>query len=209
MRDRKEGDSLSEYLAELHCLIEHCDYRDQLEDMLRDRLVCGIKHERMQQRLLSEDDSLTLQRALAIAHSMESPIHQASMMRSAYPSNPEEFKEVRKINVSIPNLKCYRCNGRHKVNDCPFKSKECYFCKKKGQIAEVCRSKSFRNNRETNLVEEEEKEDSDTDSTDKIFNVSKLLPRDKQEQFRINLVINSMEVTMQNRYRSINWYYKL
>ena len=48
MRDRKEGESLSEYLAELRRLTE-----DQLEDMLRDRLICGIKHERIQQRLLS------------------------------------------------------------------------------------------------------------------------------------------------------------
>ena len=41
----REGESLSEYLAELHCLTKHFDYRDQLEDMLRDRLVHGIKHE--------------------------------------------------------------------------------------------------------------------------------------------------------------------
>ena len=68
--------------------------------MLRDRLVCGIKHERIQQRLLSEGYSLTLQRALEIAHSMESAIHQASMMRLAYSSNPEKFEEVRKMNAS-------------------------------------------------------------------------------------------------------------
>ena len=47
MRDRKDGESLSEYLAELCRLTEHCDYRDQLGDMLRDRLVCGIKRERI------------------------------------------------------------------------------------------------------------------------------------------------------------------
>ena len=53
MRDRKESESLSEYLAELRHLTEHCDYKDQLEDMLgyplvSDQLVCGIKHERIQ-----------------------------------------------------------------------------------------------------------------------------------------------------------------
>ena len=44
MRDRKEGEWLSEYLAKLRRLTEHCDYRNQLKGMLRDRLVCGIKH---------------------------------------------------------------------------------------------------------------------------------------------------------------------
>ena len=89
MRDRKECESLLEYLAELHRLTEHCDYSDQLEDMLRDRLVCGVKDERIQQCLLSESDSFILQWVLDIAHLIESAIHQASMMRSAYLSNPE------------------------------------------------------------------------------------------------------------------------
>ena len=71
-RGRKDGELLSEYLAELCCLIEHCDYRDQLEDMFRDHLICGIRHECIQQCLLSKGDSFTLQWALDIAHSMES-----------------------------------------------------------------------------------------------------------------------------------------
>ena len=52
MREKTDGESLSEYLAELSRLTEHC--RDQLEEMLRNRLVCGIKHECIQQHLLSE-----------------------------------------------------------------------------------------------------------------------------------------------------------
>ena len=39
--------------------------------MLRDRLVCGVKNERIQQRLLSEKD-LTLAKAIQIAQAMES-----------------------------------------------------------------------------------------------------------------------------------------
>ena len=97
MRDIKDGESLSVYLAELRRLTEHCDYRDQLEEMLRDRLVCGIKHERIQQRLLSEGESLTLQRALDIARSMESAIHQASMMKSTYSNNSERLEDICKL----------------------------------------------------------------------------------------------------------------
>ena len=71
-RDRKDGELLSEYLGELCCLTEHCDYRDLLEDMFRDQLICGIRHECIQQCLLSKGGSFTLQWALDIAHSMES-----------------------------------------------------------------------------------------------------------------------------------------
>ena len=150
-RDRKDGELLSVYLAELRRLTEHCDYRDQLEDMLRDRLVCRIKHERIQQRLLSEGDSLMLQRALDIAHSMESAIHQASMMKSTHSNNSERLEDICKVNYS-QNLKCFRCHGKHKSNNFPLKSKECYVCRKKGHIGKACRSKSFKNKRETNLV---------------------------------------------------------
>ena len=137
MRDRKDGESLSVYLAELRHLTEHCDYRDQLEDLLRNRLVCRIKHERMQQHLLSEGDSLTLQRALNIAHSMESAIHQASMMKSTYSNNSERLEDICKVNYLL-NLKCFCCHGKHKENDCQFKSKECYVCRKKGHIGKAC-----------------------------------------------------------------------
>ena len=33
--------SVSQFVAELRKLSEHCDFVNSLEDMLRDRLVCG------------------------------------------------------------------------------------------------------------------------------------------------------------------------
>ena len=33
---------MAQYLAELRKLTEHCDFRDNLDEALRDRLVCGI-----------------------------------------------------------------------------------------------------------------------------------------------------------------------
>ncbi len=32
-------------------------------------------------------------------------------------------------------IECYRCEGRHKPDECEFNDKECYFCHKKGHIA--------------------------------------------------------------------------
>ena len=41
-RVQKDNESISEFVAELRKLAEHCEFAD-LEDMLRDRLVCGVK----------------------------------------------------------------------------------------------------------------------------------------------------------------------
>ena len=53
-RIRKSSESIAEYVAELRKLALHCDYKDALSEMLRDRLVCGVNDDRMQRRLLSE-----------------------------------------------------------------------------------------------------------------------------------------------------------
>ena len=69
-RSQKEGESLSTYVAELRKLSNDCDYGESLNEMLRDRLVCGVKDNRIQRRLLAEPE-LTFTRAMTIAQAME------------------------------------------------------------------------------------------------------------------------------------------
>jgi hypothetical protein len=65
-RNQKEGETVAEFVAELRRLSEHCKFNDTLDDMLRDRLVCGIRDGRIQCRLLAEPD-LTLKRAFKLS----------------------------------------------------------------------------------------------------------------------------------------------
>ena len=65
-RNQGENESISQYVAELRKLSEKCDFGDYLEQALRDRLVCGLVSEKIQQRLLSEAD-LSLKKAFEIA----------------------------------------------------------------------------------------------------------------------------------------------
>ena len=70
-RSRKDHESVATYVAGLRKLTEYCEFGDTLNDMLRDRLVCGINDKRMQRRLLSEPE-LTYQKAFDLAQAMES-----------------------------------------------------------------------------------------------------------------------------------------
>ena len=54
---------ISEYIAELCCLTQFCDYRMILNDMLSD----SVNYNQTQQKLLREGSSLTRERALSIA----------------------------------------------------------------------------------------------------------------------------------------------
>ena len=61
-RNQTAGESVAEFLAELKRLATHCQFGAFLEEALRDRLVCGLRSESVQKRLLAETD-LTLKRA--------------------------------------------------------------------------------------------------------------------------------------------------
>ena len=65
-RERKEGETVAEYVATLRSIGEHCDFGNSLEDMIRDRLVCGVGDKRIQRRLLQEKE-LTYKDLLDIA----------------------------------------------------------------------------------------------------------------------------------------------
>ena len=53
---RRRGENISTYVAELRKLSEHCNFGTTLNDMLRNRLVCGVGDQRIQRRLLAEPD---------------------------------------------------------------------------------------------------------------------------------------------------------
>ena len=67
--------------------MELCQYCISLGYMLRDRFVCGMNHERIQQKLLSEGATLNLERALVIAQALEAAIDQSSIMRTKQPTD--------------------------------------------------------------------------------------------------------------------------
>ena len=101
-RTRQAGESVAAYLTELKKLSEHCAYGDSLNDMLRDRIVCGIQDQRTQCRLLAETD-LTLKRAraLEVAHAIESADKQV-----------QELQHLRKAEVHAIGPQFRQCRDQ-------------------------------------------------------------------------------------------------
>ena len=93
-------------MAELRRCSQYCEYGNSLENMLRDRLVCGINHDRTQQRLLSEGASLSLEKAIDISLSLESAIKQAAVIQSEC-KPPSEA--VSKIEQKISRSQVTKC----------------------------------------------------------------------------------------------------
>ncbi|XP_063633409.1 uncharacterized protein LOC134804330 [Cydia splendana] len=66
-RDQKEGESIEQYSFELKKLASSCEFKDLMETLIRDRLICGIKDQAIRERLLREPD-LTLKKSLDICN---------------------------------------------------------------------------------------------------------------------------------------------
>ena len=64
------GESIYTYVVELQKIAEHCDFKDTLNKMLGDRLVCRIADTRVQHRLLAEH-KCTFRKTPDISQAME------------------------------------------------------------------------------------------------------------------------------------------
>ncbi|XP_061164466.1 uncharacterized protein K02A2.6-like [Saccostrea echinata] len=147
-RDQQEGESVREYIAALRKLSEFCEFKDVLNDTLRDRFVCGLKNEHIQKKLLSEKN-LTYQTALEIAIAMETATNDALEIQRKHLSItsgvnklsvPKGKKRIQQKQTTVAQ-RCYRCNGNHTSDDCKFIHETCRQCGKKGHIQRACRSK--------------------------------------------------------------------
>ncbi|MDD9817031.1 MAG: reverse transcriptase domain-containing protein, partial [Gammaproteobacteria bacterium] len=137
-REQAAGETVADYEAELRRLAIHCQFGEYLDQALRDRLVCGLKSEATQRRLLSEPD-LTLKRAIEVAQSMEAAERNTQQLKGGEAS----VNSIESATVSDrKGEECYRCGRRnHSYRECRFKDAECHNCGRKGHIARMCRSK--------------------------------------------------------------------
>ena len=86
-RDQHETESIRDFNASLRKLSEFCKFGDTLNDTLRDRIVCGLQNEHIQQRLLAQNDDLTYEQALDIALAMEAATKDASELQKQHSKN--------------------------------------------------------------------------------------------------------------------------
>ena len=143
-RSRKEGESFATYLSELRSLADHCNFRDNLDDMLRDRLVCGIENKSIQKRLLAEV-TLTLKKATELALAMETAEANAETLQGT--SRRNGVQELKQPDLRMQTKQserhlgckysgaCFRCGEKsHKAPKCPFKEYKCLICGKVGHL---------------------------------------------------------------------------
>ena len=220
-RNQSESESIATYLAALRTLAEHCEYGDSLKEMLRDRLVCGVRHEGIQKRLLAEKD-LTYDKALQLAQAIESAerdtrdikrsatssmagkqvhysqSHTPSDKRTTHPETQRPPRNERSKGITRA-ISCYRCGGDHLAPVCKFKDSQCNYCKKKGHLSRVCRLKARTKEREGqskdnfHITDETESPDMEYEGTYSTFTIR----QEPQDPIVVQIEINDFPVEME------------
>ena len=126
---------MTEYLAELRKLTLNCDFKDFLDQALRDRFVCGLQNNSIRRRLLKERN-LTLKSAIELAKTMENADLETQIIST----------DIKTENVNAMNnatRKCYRCNStKNLANVCRFKDAKCNNCHMKDYIRKACHNRT-------------------------------------------------------------------
>lgn len=167
-RFQQPGESAESFITDVYKLAEHCRYGDLHEEMIRDRIVVGIRDAKLSERL-QLDPNLTLDKTITQVRQNEEIKRQQPIIR-------REKSEVKEVNVdavvtkrtskakmtlqkaegtvqrtqsfynATPKIKqmdsCKRCgkSPQHPWKLCPAREAECRKCRKKGHFATVCRS---------------------------------------------------------------------
>ena len=166
-RIQEPGETYDQYRTALRKLAEGCNFATITpEEILRDRLLFGIREPKLRERLLRET-TLTLAKTDEICRASESTTAQMKLMeKEENPSSTVNAVREKSKNLKVPrkrNLKgkdsqhgkpkeCERCGSVHdhaKKEQCPAFGKTCLKCGKLSHFAAKCRSKKRDNNTRT------------------------------------------------------------
>ncbi|UYV66882.1 K02A2.6-like [Cordylochernes scorpioides] len=135
-KSSQEDETISQFMATLRGLAEPCKFGSMLNEMLRDKLVVGVRSENLQKRLLQEGDDATLDKIYEIALSYEAAERDLLSMKKV------DYADANVHDVKKLNSACSHC-GRHNhlSNKCFFKNAKCHECGKIGHIKPACKNR--------------------------------------------------------------------
>ena len=162
-RKQGENETAHDFIVAVHCLAEHCAFGELRDELIRDRIVVGIRDAKLSQKL-QLNAKLTLEKSEVEVRQSESVKEQQGTIRTSqdtediraikghnrggqlqrhlrgqYKKSPKRFNPTTQSTQS-----CTRCGQSppHSKPQCPARDMVCHKCHKKGHFQKVCRSKS-------------------------------------------------------------------
>ena len=138
---QESDESIDAYTTALHTLAETCEFGSLKEDLICDRLVCGIRDNSPRKKLLQEP-KLTLDKCLDSCRAAE--VTKLQMQAMTNQNNESSDVNALKSSSEKSNVRmvddCKFCGKSHKRNreKCPAYGKVCKKCKKENHVVSKC-----------------------------------------------------------------------
>lgn len=145
-RSQKDGESFDYFYTEIKKLVKTCEFGEQRDSMLRDRVVLGIRDKELQERMLRIRD-LDLSKATDMCKAAELVKTQArdlqegrsvDIVKKREKTNTIKSENVKAKQTTDGEFLCKRCNRKHKSKSCPAYGKICINCGKYNHFAVSC-----------------------------------------------------------------------
>ena len=94
-RMQEQAESIDTYITTLRALAETCDFGTLKDDLLRDRIVCGVRENVIRRKLLQES-GLTLSKCVDICRANEATAAQLKALRRANSLNKKQTRSTKK-----------------------------------------------------------------------------------------------------------------
>ncbi|GBM24162.1 Uncharacterized protein K02A2.6 [Araneus ventricosus] len=197
---QQEGQAIECYVMQLKTLASTCEFEEQQNGLIRDRIVLGIRDSGLKERLLRES-GLGLEKAIEIVRAAETNREQLHSMKEETAAQINSVKRNRRQNQpkqSSQEYECKKCGRKHKPRECPAYGKMCAKCDKNHFAA-----KCFQNSKNIHKMKVPENEldiyiDSVTEKVQenelKSDSMNKNVQMGQDEKFQIILKDNAIPV---------------
>ncbi|KAL7870545.1 hypothetical protein SRHO_G00080420 [Serrasalmus rhombeus] len=108
-RQQEQGETVDSFITSLHCLSEHCGYGHLHNEMVRDRLVVGLRDKKLSEQL-QLDSELTLEKAVTRARQNEQVKNQQDLLKSNFKSAATDVDSIQ--------TKLQPATGKNEVRIC-------------------------------------------------------------------------------------------
>ncbi|XP_067949927.1 uncharacterized protein [Watersipora subatra] len=158
---QQPGQSLHQFIVKLQVQSENCDYGDMRDDLVRDRIVVGVRDIELRKYLIDVPDltlRLCIQKAKQYVSNQEHVAAMASTSGAQCPGKEEYAGNVDSVQRYKPksskqmtdteenrssNAKdqpCSKCGKwKHFGGRCPAERSSCNKCKRRGHWAKMCK----------------------------------------------------------------------
>ena len=142
---QKVAEKFDDYVVRLRKLASTCEFGTLADDLIRDRIVCGVNNDSIRKRMLQES-KLTLAKCINMCQAYEATTSQMKAMsqpdvEANYVNKGKHRFKGYKKNTS--SRKSYSASGTNTITDCKFCGKEHELSKNKcpaqGKTCAICK----------------------------------------------------------------------